>query len=251
MPEPRRIMTVFPHPDDETSGGGGTIGMSVAEGVEVHVICATRGELGGLGTNGVVLTREELPQVRESELRAVLHHYGVVSEPCFLNYRDQELEHAPFEEAVERVLGVMSRVKPDVVFTFGPTGISRHPDHIAMHGIATEAFHRHRAATGREPRLLYDVLLEDDVKEFGEDVGLDFDSIRGIETTLNIQVHVGEYWDAKVAALRLYSSQEDAQRVADVFGRMTNRTEYFHQGVSAAPGGHPARRPLGLATLRP
>ena len=128
MPEPRRIMTVFPHPDDETSGLGGAISMSAAEGVDVYVICATRGELGALGTNVVV-------------------------------------------------------------------------------------------------------------RGFGDDVGLDLDSIRWNATTPNTQVHVGDYWDSKVAALRLCRSQEDAQWVADVMGHMTGRTEYFHQGYPPLPEG--------------
>ena len=38
MPEPRRIMTVFPHPDDETAGLGGAISMSAAEGGDLTPI---------------------------------------------------------------------------------------------------------------------------------------------------------------------------------------------------------------------
>ena len=46
----------------------------------------------------------------------------------------------------------------------------------------------------------------------------------------NTQVHVGDYWDSKVAALRWCRSQEDALWGADVIRHMTGRTEYFHQG---------------------
>ena len=37
---------------------------------------ATWGEHGMLGTHGQVVTREDLPGVREAELRTVLHMYG-------------------------------------------------------------------------------------------------------------------------------------------------------------------------------
>jgi LmbE family N-acetylglucosaminyl deacetylase len=74
-------------------------------------------------------------------------------------------------------------------------------------------------------------------REFGDDVGLDLDSIRGIATMPNTQVHVGDYWDSKVAALRRCRSQEDALWGADVIGHMTGRTEYFHQGYPPGPEG--------------
>jgi LmbE family N-acetylglucosaminyl deacetylase len=128
---PRSILAAYAHPDDETTSAGALMTMYAAEGVDVHVLCATRGELGALSTGDMVVTREELPAVRESELRAVIAHYGVTDPPRFLGYRDQELADADFEEAVGRVVSEMDRVTPDVVLTFGPLGISGHTDHVA------------------------------------------------------------------------------------------------------------------------
>jgi LmbE family N-acetylglucosaminyl deacetylase len=45
----------------------------------------------------------------------------VTDPPRFLDYRDQELADADFEEAVGRVVSEMDRVTPDVVLTFGPS----------------------------------------------------------------------------------------------------------------------------------
>jgi len=81
------ILGVFAHPDDETSCAGGTLSRYAQAGVDVYVATATRGELGMLGTNGQVVRREDLPGVREAELRTVLHMYGA-KPPIILGYRD-------------------------------------------------------------------------------------------------------------------------------------------------------------------
>ena len=53
----RCILGVFAHPDDEVSGTGGTMARYGEEGVEIHVVTATRGEQGALGTGGQVVAR--------------------------------------------------------------------------------------------------------------------------------------------------------------------------------------------------
>ena len=40
------LLSVLAHPDDESFGMGGTLAKYAEEGVEVHLICATRGEAG-------------------------------------------------------------------------------------------------------------------------------------------------------------------------------------------------------------
>ena len=77
QPARRCILAVFAHPDDETSAAAGTFTKYAREGVEIHVVTATRGELGDLGTGDLKIERRDLPAVREAELRAVLALYGV------------------------------------------------------------------------------------------------------------------------------------------------------------------------------
>ncbi|HEV2124916.1 MAG TPA: PIG-L family deacetylase, partial [Chloroflexota bacterium] len=43
---PQRLLAVYAHPDDEAFGTGGTLARYAAEGAEVVLICATRGESG-------------------------------------------------------------------------------------------------------------------------------------------------------------------------------------------------------------
>ena len=163
---PRTILAVYAHPDDETSSAGALMAMYHAQGVAVHVITATRGELGSLGTGGMVIEREDLPKVREAEIRAVLAHYGLTDGPLFLDYRDQELKLADFEEVVGKIVAEMERVRPDVVLTFGPHGISGHDDHVALHEQTVAAFERYRAKNGAETRLLYTAIPKAEADHF-------------------------------------------------------------------------------------
>ena len=228
--ERRCILGVFAHPDDETSSAGGIFTRYVREGAEVHVVTATRGELGTLGTAGNSIAREELPAVREAELRAVLELYGA-HPPLLLDYRDQELKQADFQELASQVLEVMERVRPDVVITFGPLGISRHDDHVAIHRATVEAFHRHRASTGGAARLFYVALPQEAIDHYGLELA-------GPEASPTVVIDISEQKAVKVRALRTYASQEDAQYLAELFEQSPFAgTEAFHQAYPPVPEG--------------
>ncbi len=40
------LLAVLAHPDDESFGMGGTLALYASRGVDVHLVCATRGEVG-------------------------------------------------------------------------------------------------------------------------------------------------------------------------------------------------------------
>ena len=131
-PARRCLLAVFAHPDDETSAAAGTLMHYARAGVDIHVVTATRGERGDLGTGDRTIARRDLPAVREAELRAVLALYGA-HPPILLDYRDQELITADFATLTQDVWRVMVSVRPEVVITFGPSGISGHEDHTTIH----------------------------------------------------------------------------------------------------------------------
>ena len=223
MPDKRVILGVFAHPDDETSGCGGTFARYAREGVEVFNVTATRGELGTLGTGGLRIEREELPRVRERELRGALERYGA-NPPIILGYRDQEVKDADPKELTGKVYGVMAEVAPDVVITFGPLGISRHDDHVALHRAAVAAFERYRKEAEKPARLFY-VAIPGEFLDEGE---LDLD---GPEVDPTHCVDITETREVKLAALRGYASQEDAQQLAAMFEERAIPAEWFHQAI--------------------
>jgi LmbE family N-acetylglucosaminyl deacetylase len=80
-------------------------------------------------------------RVREAELLESLRILGV-TEHHWLEYRDAECARVPEDEAVAKVEVIMRDVLPDSVFTFGPEGMTDHPDHKAVCAWTTKAFRR-------------------------------------------------------------------------------------------------------------
>jgi len=218
-PTRRCILGVFAHPDDETSCAGGTLSRYARAGAEVYVATATRGEQGMLGTHGQVVTRADLPRVREAELRTVLQMYGA-QPPILLGYRDQEVAHTDAGELVARIAAVMDAVRPDVVLTFGPLGLSGHPDHVAVHHATVTAFHRHR--TTAAPHLYYKALLPAAMQALGL-------RLTGPEVQPTVLIDITAQKALKVRALRTYTTQEDAQRLAALVEQAPWAVEAFHQ----------------------
>ncbi len=137
-----RLMAVLAHPDDESLGIGGTIAKYAAEGVEVFLVSATRGDGGRYRIHRPGDAQhpgaDALAAIRERELCAAASVLGV-KDVAFLDYRDQQLDRARPRDVIDAIGRHLRRVQPDVVITFGPDGAYGHPDHIAVCQFATAA----------------------------------------------------------------------------------------------------------------
>jgi LmbE family N-acetylglucosaminyl deacetylase len=147
-PTNRRLLAVFAHPDDESFGPGGTLALYARRGVDVHLICATRGEVGDAPAdlNGFA----SIGEMREDELRHAASVLGLQA-VHFLGYRDsgmpgspdnhhpQALAAASVNEVARQVAAYIREIRPQVVITFDPIGGYRHPDHIAIHQATVSA----------------------------------------------------------------------------------------------------------------
>ncbi len=131
------LMAVFAHPDDEAFGTGGTMTKYAAEGCDVYVVTATRGEAGEIAEPDLATTAN-LPYVREQELRCACQIYGI-HPPRFLDYQDRQLTIVNQGQAVGRLVRIMRELRPQVLITFGPDGIYGHYDHVAVYRWATIA----------------------------------------------------------------------------------------------------------------
>jgi LmbE family N-acetylglucosaminyl deacetylase len=156
-------MCITAHPDDESLGFGSTLAHYAAEGVDVSVVIATRGEAGRYGdTSKPHPGREALGRVREAEARAACAELGV-RQVRFLDYVDGELPDAEPAQAAGRIAAIVRELKPHVVVTFDPFGAYGHPDHIAisqfaLSGVLEAAADRLPADEGAAPhqvRKLY------------------------------------------------------------------------------------------------
>jgi LmbE family N-acetylglucosaminyl deacetylase len=129
---------------------GGTLALYASRGVAVHLVCATRGEVGEVSKerlNGF----NSIAELRESELRCAAGILGLAG-VHYLDYRDSgmpgspdnhhpnALVSQPLDEVAARVVCHIRTLKPQVVLTFDPIGGYRHPDHIAIHRATMRAF---------------------------------------------------------------------------------------------------------------
>ncbi len=144
------LLAVVAHPDDESFGMGGTLALYAAEGVEVHLICATKGEAGEVPPQ-MLEGYSSIGALREHELSCAADALGL-TKVHFLDYRDsgmsgsldndhaKALFQAPVEDVALKIARLIRILKPQVVVTFDPIGGYMHPDHIAIHNACVKAF---------------------------------------------------------------------------------------------------------------
>lgn len=190
------LLAVFAHPDDETFRCGGTLALLAQRGVRVQVLTATRGQAGSCGVPPLC-THEELPAVRESELSCACAALGI-QPPILLNYQDGQLSEVDPEGIVSEILAVVREIRPQMILTYGPDGVSGHPDHIAIGRFATEAFHRaldvvslHTIAV---PHSLAKMLGMTQIHTVPDDA-------------ITLTVDVSEVREAKMSAIRCHRTQ--------------------------------------------
>lgn len=205
MTDGRIILCVFAHPDDESFMAAGVACKYREEGARVALVTATLGEEGGVG-DPPVCTREELPAVREAELRRAVETLGIDSLDL-LGYRDKQLAAAPVAEVREKLVRLMRRHRPQIVITFDPNGSNAHTDHVAISRFTSDAvqaaadprFFPEAGTAHRVKRLLWTTptpCWELALKERpGEEPGVDF------------LIDVSRWWKTKEAALRAHRSQ--------------------------------------------
>ncbi len=172
MDKQKTLLFVGAHPDDETFAIGGTLARYAADGVKVYYACATRGEAGtadaesmkGFGSVG---------DMRWAELECAARVLGLAG-TIHLGYRDsgmagsadnlnpKSLAMATLEQVSGRIVGIIRKLKPQVVITHDPIGGYRHPDHIAVHHATLAAFNSAangdlfpEMGTGFQPQKLY------------------------------------------------------------------------------------------------
>ncbi len=145
----KSLLGVYAHPDDE-QGVSGLMMKYARAGVDVTLICATRGEAGEIAP-GVDATPETLGRVRENEMRCAAQRIGI-EHLHFLDYRDsgmmgtpenndpRSLWRADLFEIAAQVVRIVRQHQPQVLLTFDANGGYGHPDHIKMHQAALMAY---------------------------------------------------------------------------------------------------------------
>ncbi|MCM3626945.1 PIG-L family deacetylase [Paenibacillus glycanilyticus] len=191
--EPRKLLAVFAHPDDESFICGGTLAKYASSGVEITLVSATRGEMGRRMGNPPYLNRETMAEARELELREACKCLGI-SQLHFFDIRDKTVEFADPDQLADRIAGLIKEVDPDVILTFHEQW-GGHPDHCAIGKSTVEALER----TGMKKALYY--ISFGDSLAYPESFGYTREDIS--------QINVSKFKKAKLAAFRAHRCQTE------------------------------------------
>jgi N-acetyl-1-D-myo-inositol-2-amino-2-deoxy-alpha-D-glucopyranoside deacetylase len=220
----KTLLVVLAHPDDEAFGTGGTLAYYAAHGVNVHLICATKGESGKV-TDPSLGEVKDVGKLREGELQEACKALGIHA-PIFLGYKDSgRLERTQHDNtqalmntdelAVEqKILEHMAVIQPDIMLTFDPHGVYGHIDHIKIHRAATSAFWSASKVMARPPkRLFYTVMSSvrmkqmQNMRETSPLGKLDADLYGVSEDSFAVVTNVEKYLPQKQAAIAAHRSQ--------------------------------------------
>ncbi len=126
----KKVLVVFPHPDDESLSCGGTMYDFHRNGVQVDLLVLTKGER---GIEGAFLT-ESLKPIRTKELQASAKYLHVNSVQQH-DLGDGKLDHKKTE--VSKIIDNALRQQYDLVITYDESGLYGHPDHMCVSEITT------------------------------------------------------------------------------------------------------------------
>ena len=222
------LVGVWAHPDDEAYLSAGLMAEFRQRGDRVVVITATLGEHGT--SDPQTWPPARLATHREGELRAALGAVGV-DELHLLGFEDGDCAS---EDGTAAIIDLLAGIEPDLIVTFGPDGMTGHPDHRAVSRWTTDAW----AATCPSADLWYATLSADFHSAWGplnDEIGLWVDQPEPPSTETAAMARAlrldGELLDCKIAALEAHASQTTP--LIELVGRPTYRdwwsTEFFRR----------------------
>jgi LmbE family N-acetylglucosaminyl deacetylase len=128
-PNPKRLVCIFAHPDDEAFGPGGSIAYFCANGVDVTIISVTNGDSDPRFSGNK--DPKKLGEIRRNELKSSAEILGV-KEVVFLNFKDGDLNNNNYHFVTTELKKILDKTKPDTIMTFDINGVSGHLDHVAV-----------------------------------------------------------------------------------------------------------------------
>ena len=200
------VLGVWAHPDDEAYLSAGLLGASRDAGHRVVVATATFGEHGTPDPQR--FPPAELAAIRAEELRDSLALVGV-HEHHWLGFADGTCADIPAAEGEASVAKLIAEVEPDTILTFGPDGMTGHPDHRTVSAWTTAAWR----ATGGRARLLYATVTPGFHARWGavnDRIGLWMSGTGPMTPDRDLAVRAtftGAELDRKVGAVRAHASQ--------------------------------------------
>ncbi|MBE3595580.1 MAG: bacillithiol biosynthesis deacetylase BshB2 [Hydrogenibacillus sp.] len=186
----RTVLSIFPHPDDETFAAGATLARFAAEGARVVAVCLSLGELGRSLGEPPTASRATLPSVRREELRAAAAALGI-ERLLLYHLHDKTIEFLDRAALIASIRETIEALRPETIITYYP-GYSVHPDHEATGDAVVRAV----AALPRDRRPTV--------------LATGFASNRAALGPPTLVVDTTPYWPKKLAAMRAHWTQTAA-----------------------------------------
>jgi LmbE family N-acetylglucosaminyl deacetylase len=140
--QPRRLLAVFPHPDDEAYGCAGALWRACQDSeTAVSLLTLTDGEASTvLARTGS--SREEIAALRRGRMQAVAETLGL-DELHLPGLPDGRLARLDLDELAAPIRAAMDALEPQVVIAHDARGVNGHADHIATHFAVRIALREH------------------------------------------------------------------------------------------------------------
>jgi LmbE family N-acetylglucosaminyl deacetylase len=238
------ILSVWAHPDDESYLAAGVMAAATDRGQRVVCVSATAGERGT--ADPVTWPPDRLARVRRWEATAAMAVLGV-TEHHILGLPDGAL--TDHDQQGRSLVGrLLDEIQPDTILTFGPDGMTFHPDHIAVHRWVTDGWRQR----GRPSRLLYATTTVEHLTQFGElyeewDMYMTDERPSGVPTD-QLAVHArldGWQLDRKLTALAAMATQTSS--LIAKLGPAIYATQVAEEAFIDAPRPRPVAVPAGAA----
>lgn len=207
----KKVLAVFAHPDDESFGPGGTLGLWAEQGAEIHLICATHGEAGqGAG----------LGKVRSGELAAAAKILGI-KKVDFLDFKDGGIGNQDLVKLEKIITAKIKMFRPEIILTFDLNGVSGHLDHIAVTSATTQAFRKTKIA-----KKLYYFCIPKVVSDMVGDYFIYFPEGKR-SNEVDEKIDVSSVWGKRILAMDQHLSQKkDIDEIKKEL-ELGNKEEWF------------------------
>ncbi|MBI4991329.1 PIG-L family deacetylase [Candidatus Gottesmanbacteria bacterium] len=253
----KKLLAVFAHPDDEAFGPAGTLAYYAKEGVEIHLLCATRGEAGEnriknyevrirnnkapktpprwpslTWTPRMVEGSERVAKIREKELLKSAKILGI-KKVEFLDFIDGELRNNIYHQVAEKIINKIHTFKPQVVLTVERRGVSGHLDHIAISMITTYSYLK-----TKEPKKLYYHCLPFEMRDKMMDNYFVYFPEGYSRKEITTKIDYSCCWEEKVKSMKAHQSQiKDVKNLLNRFQKWPKVDHFilqYHRGVKVS-----------------
>lgn len=188
----KKLIVVFPHPDDEAMASGGLLILAKKYGWDTTVVTLTTGQMGQcyINKNG-----KTLPEIRISELKSAVEVLG--SNLIVGDFMDSKIRENKL--SIKRwLIEILEKEKPSIVVTYDHSGFTGHPDHISLSVLLMEI--------SKKVNSKFDLYWTSIPKFLSKKI-ISPDTINYLSLPTH-KLNIGIHWFRKWVAIRKHASQK-------------------------------------------